>query len=65
MLMMVDREVHFHVLPRYADQRIFGHNKFIDPGWPGPPDLSQNAEVSDTVKQRIQQALQKLFRDEC
>ena len=39
MLMMVDRQVHFHIIPRYADPRSFGGAIFADSGWPGPPDL--------------------------
>ena len=40
MLMMVDRHVHFHVVPRYADPRNWGNREFIDTGWPGVPALS-------------------------
>ncbi len=40
MLMMVDPDVHFHVLPRYAAARSFAGLTFQDRGWPGPPDLS-------------------------
>jgi diadenosine tetraphosphate (Ap4A) HIT family hydrolase len=41
MLMMVDPDVHFHVLPRYASQRQLGAQSFIDHAWPGPPQLDQ------------------------
>ncbi|MGB5179812.1 MAG: HIT family protein [Gammaproteobacteria bacterium] len=40
MLMMVDPDVHFHVIPRYAEPRTFCGQAFMDPGWPGPPDLA-------------------------
>jgi len=40
MLMMVDPDVHFHVIPRYAAPRAFSGQTFIDHGWPGPPDLA-------------------------
>jgi len=39
MLMMVDPDVHFHVLPRYAASRDFDGTEFGDAGWPGPPRL--------------------------
>ena len=39
MLMMVDPHVHFHVIPRYHDLRVFASVEFPDSGWPGPPDL--------------------------
>jgi len=40
MLMMVDKEVHFHVLPRYSETRKFDAVDYPDPGWPAAPDLS-------------------------
>ena len=40
MLMMVDPDVHFHVIPRYAEPRTFCGQAFTDHGWPGPPDLA-------------------------
>ena len=39
MLMMVDKEVHFHVLPRYESDQEFGGVAYPDPGWPMAPDL--------------------------
>jgi diadenosine tetraphosphate (Ap4A) HIT family hydrolase len=37
MLMMVDPNVHFHVIPRYSDRRAWSGVDFPDVGWPGPP----------------------------
>ena len=39
MLMMVDPQVHFHVIPRYSDTREWGGREFVDVGWPKVPDL--------------------------
>jgi diadenosine tetraphosphate (Ap4A) HIT family hydrolase len=39
MLMMVDPNVHFHVIPRYSDCRTWEGIEFPDAGWPGPPRL--------------------------
>jgi diadenosine tetraphosphate (Ap4A) HIT family hydrolase len=47
LLMMVDKNVHFHVLPRYASDRSMFGTKFVDSAWPGPPILSQIADVSN------------------
>jgi diadenosine tetraphosphate (Ap4A) HIT family hydrolase len=48
MLMMVDPEVHFHVLPRYAGERALFGVRFSDPGWPKVPDLGhENALTPD------------------
>lgn len=40
MLMMVDPDVHFHLLPRYAETREFENHVFTDPHWPKPIDLT-------------------------
>jgi len=39
MLMMVDPNVHYHVIPRYAAARSFNGAENADSGWPGPPAL--------------------------
>ena len=39
MLMMVDPDVHFHVLPRYAETQEFDGTAYPDKGWPALPDL--------------------------
>jgi diadenosine tetraphosphate (Ap4A) HIT family hydrolase len=41
MLMMVDPDVHFHVIPRYQQPARFEQQEFPDHGWPGPPALAQ------------------------
>ena len=46
MLMMVDPEVHFHVIPRYDAPKTFFQQQFRDQGWPGPPDLKNPNEIS-------------------
>jgi|SRR6056297_1203628 len=40
MLMMVDPDVHFHVLPRYPGERAGAGLVLPDAGWPGPPALA-------------------------
>lgn len=49
MLMMVDPDVHFHVIPRYEAARDFDGQSFADKGWPGPPAL--DAVVALTPEQ--------------
>lgn len=39
MLMMVDPQVHFHVIPRYEGAREWQGREFVDVGWPKVPDL--------------------------
>jgi diadenosine tetraphosphate (Ap4A) HIT family hydrolase len=48
MLMMVDPNVHFHILPRYSGGREWQDIQFEDHGWPGPPQLKLVVELSPT-----------------
>lgn len=53
MLMMVDPDVHFHVIPRYAEPKQFGDIGFTDPGWPGAPDLSHINKTNSSINLNI------------
>ena len=57
MLMMVDREVHFHVIPRYLGTRTFEGMDFPDRGWPKTPDLANAIELSGEQARRIRERL--------
>jgi diadenosine tetraphosphate (Ap4A) HIT family hydrolase len=57
MLMMVDPDVHFHIIPRYADERRFATTVFRDTGWPGPPDLKHDNEMNDTDRDALRKHL--------
>ena len=61
MLMMVDPDVHFHILPRYSATRVFDQAEFTDPGWPGPPDLSKTNQIDDYVTEQLREALRNRF----
>lgn len=60
-LMMVDPQVHFHVLPRYAEAQTFEGISFPDPGWPALPDLKQAPDVPENVQKKLHAALVDLF----
>jgi len=47
MLMMVDPNVHFHVMPRYEGTRSHGGIGIGDAGWPGVPALGEARKLSD------------------
>ena len=47
MLMMVDLDVHFHVLPRYPGERRHSGHTFTDAGWPGQPQLASHVALSE------------------
>ena len=53
MLMMVDPDVHFHVIPRYGAPRTFETVEFADAGWPGPPQLGAAVSLEDEVRDRL------------
>jgi len=40
MLMMVDHQVHFHVIPRYDSRRLFAGLQWLDEGWPTLPPMT-------------------------
>src|SRR4051812_29757366 len=46
MLMMVDPNVHFHVIPRYSEPRGWGGLDFPDAGWPGQPLLAEAVQLT-------------------
>ena len=45
LLMMVDPQVHFHVIPRYGSSRELAGRPYDDPFWPGPPDVRQALDL--------------------
>jgi diadenosine tetraphosphate (Ap4A) HIT family hydrolase len=53
MLMMVDKDVHFHVLPRYAGVREHEGVSFPDAGWPAAPALGSAVELSPDDVERL------------
>ncbi|MGE0211262.1 MAG: HIT family protein [Parvibaculaceae bacterium] len=57
MLMMVDPDVHFHVLPRYAEPQEFEGQAFADKGWPGVPDLASAVTLPEDKSSRLLSAL--------
>ncbi len=44
-LMMVDSQVHFHVIPRYSSQVDFNRKEYIDTAWPKPIDIFNLIDV--------------------
>ena len=47
MLMMVDPNVHFHVLPRYPGSRSACGLTIVDHGWPAAPRLDETRDLSE------------------
>ena len=53
MLMMVDPNVHFHVIPRYDGTREWDGSAFADAGWPKLPDLGSAVALEDERLARL------------
>ncbi|MDW7674230.1 MAG: HIT family protein [Bacillota bacterium] len=60
MLMMVDKQVHYHVIPRYERTIDFAGTSWKDLGWPGVPNLAGNEidikklhEIQDAIKENL------------
>lgn len=63
MLMMVDPDVHFHVLPRYAGPRAFGGLDFTDPGWPAAPNIGFNPPLGPTTLADLAAHLKRVWAE--
>jgi diadenosine tetraphosphate (Ap4A) HIT family hydrolase len=61
MLMMVDPDVHFHVIPRHETPRAFAGLSFTDAGWPGPPALGEGPELDADAIAALKAALSELW----
>jgi len=59
MLMMVDPNVHFHILPRYPGERSLEDVTVSDAGWPGPPDLKSAASLNFQTLERVRDRLSR------
>jgi len=68
MLMMVDPEVHFHILPRYKQVSLFNAQKFVDADWPKPVDFTKNnnsisskqlEKIKETILENLPQSEKK------
>ena len=56
-LMMVDKHVHFHVLPRYSESILFNGIKYSDIHWPVAPQLSEKLDMSETDFQDLRKII--------
>jgi len=47
MLMLVDKQLHYHVVPRYSEPIIYNGTKYEDKLWPNPPKMNVDMEVTE------------------
>ena len=64
MLMMVDPDVHFHVLPRYQASRDFAGRTHKDAFWPKPVDLTQPVDADAALTEAVRDALRAAWRQD-
>jgi diadenosine tetraphosphate (Ap4A) HIT family hydrolase len=57
MLMMVDPNVHFHVIPRYRKSQQFDALSFPDKGWPAAPDLASPVNLDEAMRNNLVAAI--------
>jgi len=62
MLMMVDPNPHFHVIPRYSEPRNWNGIEFPDLGWPKAPKLDAAVTLDETRIARLVADLSDNFR---
>lgn len=60
-LMMVDKHVHFHVLPRYSKPVLFKGVTYQDVNWPTAPDLSEVVEFDKEDLNELRLVISKHF----
>jgi diadenosine tetraphosphate (Ap4A) HIT family hydrolase len=53
MLMMVDPNVHFHVIPRYSEPASACGLTIADPGWPVVPQLGEAQEITPAERDAL------------
>lgn len=53
MLMMIDPDVHFHVIPRYSGSRNFSGAEYRDAGWPGVPALDAAVSLEGQAREAL------------
>jgi len=62
MLMMVDPNPHFHVIPRYSETRSWNGIEFPDAGWPKAPQLGTAVALSPEQTRAMAAELMANFR---
>ena len=59
MLMMKDDEVHYHIIPRYSEDKQFDSVIFTDKGWPNLPDLKDYNHTEMKLKLNLVKYIKK------
>ena len=57
MLMMEDPTLHYHVIPRYKNERVVVEKIYKDTGYPGIPDLKYDNNCNEDESLRIKKMI--------
>lgn len=57
MFMMIDPNIHFHVIPRYKSERSVDGLTVVDQGWPGVPMLDAFKELTPSERDNLRMRL--------
>jgi glycerol-3-phosphate cytidylyltransferase len=60
-LMMKDKEVHFHILPRYKNVKTFLNKKFYDKDWPKKHSLENHNPLTKSFFNKMKKNISKYF----
>ncbi len=61
LLMMVDKHVHFHVIPRYSSPRSLSGVTYLDRHWPKPPQLGETLAMDETQRGHLAEAMKHVW----
>ena len=61
-LMMIDREVHLHIIPRYKNVTKFDKDTFKDYGWPTLPNFKKKNSLSNAQRQKLIKKITRLLK---
>jgi diadenosine tetraphosphate (Ap4A) HIT family hydrolase len=57
-LMMVDNQVHYHIIPRYENPVLLAGKEYFDKNWPKPPSLEPTDISHDDIR-----SIYRLFKN--
>ncbi|MBD1432234.1 HIT family protein [Sphingobacterium sp. DN00404] len=61
LLMMVDKQVHFHVIPRYEREVTFKDQHFRDEHWPKPANVLSTSNFGDQLLMELKEYMKEAY----
>jgi diadenosine tetraphosphate (Ap4A) HIT family hydrolase len=60
-LMMIDKNIHTHVIPRYSRPFYFKSQQYSDKDWPSPPNLNSSINLSLSELSELKSFIKKNY----